>query len=171
MHIVSVQPQMPKYWKWLSIMSLICSLRYTLLVGKPPFETSCLKETYNRIKKNNYTIPWVRLLNRVHNCLPKIYIFVNLIFPLAQLELCSMSTRPPQLSLRGCCTLTLARGRPSLSSKLTSSWHRATSHCVCPLRVSLCPRGSPSPPPLLQSTASGALWLLWTTKVMNLNHN
>ncbi|KAK1885685.1 Serine/threonine-protein kinase PLK1 [Dissostichus eleginoides] len=31
---------------------------YTLLVGKPPFETSCLKETYNRIKKNNYTIPW-----------------------------------------------------------------------------------------------------------------
>ncbi|KAJ0033622.1 hypothetical protein NQD34_000729 [Periophthalmus magnuspinnatus] len=31
---------------------------YTLLVGKPPFETSCLKETYSRIKKNNYTIPW-----------------------------------------------------------------------------------------------------------------
>lgn len=29
-------------------------------MGKPPFETSCLKETYNRIKKNNYTIPWVR---------------------------------------------------------------------------------------------------------------
>uniref|UniRef100_A0A8C7IB81 Serine/threonine-protein kinase PLK n=1 Tax=Oncorhynchus kisutch TaxID=8019 RepID=A0A8C7IB81_ONCKI len=25
---------------------------------QPPFETSCLKETYNRIKKNNYTIPW-----------------------------------------------------------------------------------------------------------------
>lgn len=36
--------------------------RYTLLVGKPPFETSCLKETYNRIKKNSYTIPWVRWL-------------------------------------------------------------------------------------------------------------
>lgn len=29
-------------------------------MGKPPFETSCLKETYNRIKKNSYTIPWVR---------------------------------------------------------------------------------------------------------------
>lgn len=33
--------------------------RYTLLVGKPPFETSCLKDTYIRIKKNEYTIPKV----------------------------------------------------------------------------------------------------------------
>ena len=33
------------------------SLRYTLLVGKPPFETSSLKETYSRIKKNEYYIP------------------------------------------------------------------------------------------------------------------
>ncbi|XP_076003736.1 serine/threonine-protein kinase PLK1 isoform X2 [Genypterus blacodes] len=39
------------------VWSLGCIL-YTLLVGKPPFETSCLKETYTRIKKNNYTIPW-----------------------------------------------------------------------------------------------------------------
>ncbi|CAN9510219.1 unnamed protein product [Ophioblennius macclurei] len=39
------------------VWSLGCIL-YTLLVGKPPFETSCLKETYNRIKKNSYTIPW-----------------------------------------------------------------------------------------------------------------
>ncbi|XP_077381539.1 serine/threonine-protein kinase PLK1 [Festucalex cinctus] len=39
------------------VWSLGCIL-YTLLVGKPPFETSCLKETYNRIRKNNYTIPW-----------------------------------------------------------------------------------------------------------------
>jgi len=30
---------------------------YTLLVGKPPFETSCLKETYVRIKRNEYHIP------------------------------------------------------------------------------------------------------------------
>ncbi|MED6290324.1 Serine/threonine-protein kinase plk1 [Characodon lateralis] len=39
------------------VWSLGCIL-YTLLVGKPPFETSCLKETYSRIKKNNYVIPW-----------------------------------------------------------------------------------------------------------------
>ena len=31
--------------------------RYTLLVGKPPFETSTLKETYMRIKRNEYRIP------------------------------------------------------------------------------------------------------------------
>uniref|UniRef100_A0A3P9MRW2 Serine/threonine-protein kinase PLK n=1 Tax=Poecilia reticulata TaxID=8081 RepID=A0A3P9MRW2_POERE len=39
------------------VWSLGCIL-YTLLVGKPPFETSCLKETYSRIKKNSYVIPW-----------------------------------------------------------------------------------------------------------------
>ncbi|XP_015252899.1 PREDICTED: serine/threonine-protein kinase PLK1 [Cyprinodon variegatus] len=39
------------------VWSLGCIL-YTLLVGKPPFETSCLKETYSRIKKNHYVIPW-----------------------------------------------------------------------------------------------------------------
>ena len=31
--------------------------RYTLLVGKPPFETSSLKDTYQRIKRNEYHIP------------------------------------------------------------------------------------------------------------------
>lgn len=49
------------------ILSCLLCLRYTLLVGKPPFETSCLKETYNRIKKNNYTIPWVSQNNVSHN--------------------------------------------------------------------------------------------------------
>ncbi|XP_072463449.1 serine/threonine-protein kinase PLK1 [Notamacropus eugenii] len=38
------------------IWSIGC-IMYTLLVGKPPFETSCLKETYIRIKKNEYSIP------------------------------------------------------------------------------------------------------------------
>ncbi|KAM3917659.1 serine/threonine-protein kinase PLK1 [Leptodactylus fuscus] len=38
------------------IWSIGC-IMYTLLVGKPPFETSCLKETYMRIKKNEYSIP------------------------------------------------------------------------------------------------------------------
>lgn len=32
-------------------------ISYTLLVGKPPFETETLKETYTRIKKNEYRIP------------------------------------------------------------------------------------------------------------------
>ncbi|XP_062612626.1 serine/threonine-protein kinase PLK1-like [Saccostrea cucullata] len=38
------------------VWSLGCIL-YTLLVGKPPFETSCLKDTYLKIKKNEYHIP------------------------------------------------------------------------------------------------------------------
>ena len=32
-------------------------LRYTLLVGHPPFETQTLKDTYTKIKKNEYNIP------------------------------------------------------------------------------------------------------------------
>ena len=31
--------------------------RYTLLVGKPPFETSTLHDTYDRIKRNDYLVP------------------------------------------------------------------------------------------------------------------
>ncbi|KAJ8687080.1 hypothetical protein QAD02_022874 [Eretmocerus hayati] len=38
------------------IWSIGC-IMYTLLVGKPPFETSSLKETYARIKQVNYKIP------------------------------------------------------------------------------------------------------------------
>lgn len=32
-------------------------IMYTLLVGKPPFETNSLKETYSRIRKCEYVIP------------------------------------------------------------------------------------------------------------------
>lgn len=38
------------------VWSLGCIL-FTLLVGKPPFETSCLKDTYMKIKKNEYHVP------------------------------------------------------------------------------------------------------------------
>ena len=40
-----------------SVDSITCVCSYTLLVGKPPFETSSLKETYSRIKRNDYRIP------------------------------------------------------------------------------------------------------------------
>lgn len=33
------------------------SCRYTLLVGRPPFETQSLKDTYSKIKRNEYHIP------------------------------------------------------------------------------------------------------------------
>ena len=36
---------------------LNCFDRYTLLVGHPPFETQSLKDTYSKIKRNEYHIP------------------------------------------------------------------------------------------------------------------
>jgi len=30
---------------------------YTLIIGKPPFETNDVKTTYKRIRMNNYTFP------------------------------------------------------------------------------------------------------------------
>ena len=38
------------------IWSIGCIL-FTLLVGKPPFETQTLKETYKRIRANEYHVP------------------------------------------------------------------------------------------------------------------
>ena len=38
-------------------MKNIFSHRYAMLVGRPPFETSTLKETYMRITANKYFIP------------------------------------------------------------------------------------------------------------------
>lgn len=38
-------------------LSFAYFFRYTLLVGRPPFETSCLKDTYMRIRNNEYAIP------------------------------------------------------------------------------------------------------------------
>jgi len=38
------------------IWSIGCVL-YTLLVGRPPFETESLKDTYQRIKRNEYRVP------------------------------------------------------------------------------------------------------------------
>ena len=37
--------------------------RFTLLCGRPPFETSSLKETYSKIKKNDFSIPSHRNLS------------------------------------------------------------------------------------------------------------
>jgi serine/threonine protein kinase len=38
------------------IWSIGC-IMYTLLVGKPPFETQTLKDTYKRIRANEYHVP------------------------------------------------------------------------------------------------------------------
>ena len=42
------------------------------MVGKPPFETSCLKDTYQRIKKNEYHIPSQRVSPSARNLIQKL---------------------------------------------------------------------------------------------------
>ena len=36
---------------------------YTLIIGKPPFETNNVKETYKRIKMGNYSFPENEVIN------------------------------------------------------------------------------------------------------------
>lgn len=48
------------------VWSLGCIL-YTLLIGKPPFETSCLKDTYAKIKKNEFSIPPNKVSSQAKN--------------------------------------------------------------------------------------------------------
>ena len=45
---------------------------YTLLVGKPPFETSNLRDTYARIKKNEYHIPSDRTSPQARNLIQRL---------------------------------------------------------------------------------------------------
>lgn len=53
------------------VWSLGCIL-FTLLVGKPPFETSNLKDTYARIKRNEYFIPPDRMSPQARNLTQKL---------------------------------------------------------------------------------------------------
>jgi len=38
-----------------------------MLIGRPPFETSEVKKTYERIKRNAFTFPVSFSFNNVHN--------------------------------------------------------------------------------------------------------
>lgn len=140
------------------------SPRYTLLVGRPPFETSCLKETYNRIKKNSYTIPLVNWIKASHIVPWKysMFFFLHMWLP----PPCSTSTQRQRLWSSGCYTLIPPRGQPSLRCYRTTSSHLATSPQACPRHASPCHHASPLHPPQLWSLVRGAHWLLSTTRVM-----
>lgn len=43
-----------------------------MLVGKPPFETTCLKDTYTRIKKNEYYIPHLKVSASAKNLIERL---------------------------------------------------------------------------------------------------
>ena len=48
---------------------------YTLLIGKPPFETSDVKTTYRKIKLNDYSFPEnVKISNEVRNLIERILV-------------------------------------------------------------------------------------------------
>lgn len=51
-------------------MPLFVLIRYALLVGRPPFETATLKETYVRITANTYLLP-ANLSNSVKGLIRK----------------------------------------------------------------------------------------------------
>lgn len=40
--------------RWIRSLGVII---YTLIIGKPPFETNDVKTTYKRIRMNNYSFP------------------------------------------------------------------------------------------------------------------
>uniref|UniRef100_A0A8C6K8D1 Serine/threonine-protein kinase PLK n=1 Tax=Nothobranchius furzeri TaxID=105023 RepID=A0A8C6K8D1_NOTFU len=116
------------------VWSLGCIL-YTLLVGKPPFETSCLKDTYSRIKKNNYTIPWhitptaATLIKKMLHADPAQRpsvaevqadeFFTSGYIPLRLPTTCL--TVPPRFSIAPSTTAELSQRRPLTWTCLTSS--------------------------------------------------
>jgi len=50
-------------------------IRYTLIIGKPPFETPDVKTTYKKIKMNSYNFPeHVPISDAARNLITKILI-------------------------------------------------------------------------------------------------
>ena len=83
-------------------------IMYTLLVGKPPFETNSLKETYSRIKKNEYIIPEDRvghaaaeLIIQILQSNPERRPKVNDILKHDFIKIGTLSTHVPSYGLKG----------------------------------------------------------------------